>query len=152
MTDRIRAADLKAALRDTDGKQKRQDREGPIHLAILDLVRLMLPGAVINHSPNETDMSGPQAARMVAKAKKLGMRPGYPDIAILWRGQFWTFEVKPPGAHPTSAQIECGRDIVENGGRWAVVRSVDEALRFLTMWIEGMPEPVQVLQVRGVVR
>ena len=66
---------------------KRIDREGPIHKAVLAYLRMRLPGAVIHHSPNETDMRGPTVARMIAKQKSLGMVVGFPDIVAFWRGK-----------------------------------------------------------------
>lgn len=112
----------------------RSDREGPVHRAVLSYLTQVLPGAVIHHSPNETDLSGPQAMRMVARAKALGMLPGWPDLIVLWRGQFWAFEVKAPGNYPTIKQKQVGEAIEAQGGRWAVVRSVDDAEACVTEW------------------
>jgi hypothetical protein len=150
MTERIPASQLKAVL----GKQKapRTDVEGPIHVAILAFLRWSLPDAVIHHSPNEVDMSGRQAARMVSRARDLGMRPGWPDIEILWRGRFWTIEVKAPDNHPTRDQRECGTEIIAQGGRWGVARSVDDARRLIGQWIAEPDAPTVPVEVRGKVR
>ena len=42
---------------------KNVDREGPVHRQILQGLRLVLPGALIHHSPNEFGMNGPEIAR-----------------------------------------------------------------------------------------
>ena len=43
-------------------------------------------------------------------------------------------EVKPPGEHPTEAQVEIGKRIIANGGKWTVVRSIDDAQAALKEW------------------
>lgn len=81
MTDRISAAEFRAAY-----AAKRRDVEGPIHKAILDYLRLVLPGAVIHHSANEMDLHADPKSKAIAqsKAKALGMLPGFPDLLVLW--------------------------------------------------------------------
>jgi hypothetical protein len=115
---------------------KRTDREGPIHMACLHYLQLALSGAAIHHSANEMDIGGDPRAKAIAqsKAKAKGMRPGWPDIEVIWRGHFWTFEVKAEGNYATKQQRECGADIEKNGGKWAVVRSVDDVAECLREW------------------
>ena len=112
----------------------RQDREGPIHRAILELLDVALPAdAVYHHSPNELDMAGPEAARQIAKARKLGTKAGWGDIEIIWRGRFHMLEVKAKTGQ-SEAQKEIERKITLAGGRYAVVRSVDDAHVILKTW------------------
>ena len=113
---------------------KRRDREGPIHRAVIAYLRLALPGAVIHHSPNEVGVRGRDIARAIAKAKHNGMIVGFPDIIVIWAGDVWTFEVKAPGNYPTDDQCEVGRMIRAQGGKWAVVRSVDDAAEAVSQW------------------
>lgn len=103
------------------------DREGPIHRAILDYLRLALPDAVIHHSPNERDMRGPAAIRQIIRARALGTRKGWPDIEVILPGRCLFFEVKSPGCYPTQEQREVGEALRALGHFWAVVRSVDDA-------------------------
>lgn len=124
-------------VRRTKPRAKPRDLEGPIHRAILELIPVILPGAVPHHSPNEIDLASRDVARAIAKQRKNGTRKGWPDIEILWRGKFMTLEVKAGRNVPTDDQIECGRAIVEAGGRWAVVRSISEAESVLRAWREG---------------
>jgi len=140
MTERMTAAQLKELSSMPSGKSKRVDREGPIQKAILAYIAVRLPSALVHHSPNETNMRGRQAQRMVSDAKELGMRPGWPDIEILWQRHFWTMEVKAPGGYPTENQIETGRLIVEQGGKWAVVRSVEDAKDAIHGWKYEEPD------------
>lgn len=113
---------------------KRQDREGPVHLAVLRFLRLALPGALIHHSPNETSLKGRDVARMIAKQKHLGMLVGFPDLLCLHDGLFMAFEVKAEGNGATQAQKLVGQAIKEAGGQWAIVRSVDDVRECLTDW------------------
>ena len=116
MTQRMTAEQFR-----TTTKGKRQDVEGPIHKGILELLRLYLPGALVHHSPNEMDMAGDAEARAraIARAASLGTVKGWPDIEILWRGQFWALEVKAPGNGPSPEQQAVGEAIEARGGCWA---------------------------------
>ena len=52
-------------------------------------------------------------------AKAMGQRAGWPDINLIWRGNFIALEVKAPGraAKPDKgAQEECQNDIKAAGG------------------------------------
>lgn len=120
---------------DAPTRLPRQNREGPIHHAILAFLYRVLPtNAVYHHSPNELDMAGPSAARQVAKARKLGTKAGWPDIEIIWQGQFYGLEIKAPGGRQSPAQKDIERAIKQSGGHYAVVRSVDEASKILQSW------------------
>lgn len=112
----------------------RRDLEGPIHRAIVELLELVLPGdAIFHHSPNELDMAGPEAARQIAKAKGLGMRPGWGDLEILWRGRFYMLEVKADTSQST-AQKQVESAVIRAGGLYRVVRSVGDAEEALKTW------------------
>ena len=113
----------------------RRDIEGPIHRAVLDYLRLALPQARIHHSPNETDMSGPQAIRMVAKAKRMGTRPGWPDLEILpGNGRVYFMEVKAPKGRLSDHQADLMNWMIAVGYEVAVVRSVDDAKAAVRAW------------------
>lgn len=129
-------------------RQKPRDIEGPIHRSILDYLRRVLPGAVIMHAPNELQIGhkGTDAERLrlskakaIAqnRAKALGMLPGFPDLLVIWRGHVWGLEVKGPGKFATDEQRHVGALIEHNGGRWAVVRSIDDAADCITRWRRG---------------
>jgi len=129
MTQRMTAAAFRLT-----AKRTWRDIEGPIHRDILARVKELLPDAVVHHSPNEVDLKGANVARAISKQRWNGTRKGWPDLEILYQGQFWTLEVKAPKKHPTTEQTECGLDIVRAGGRWAVVRSVKEAEDIIEKW------------------
>lgn len=118
---------------------KRRDQETPYHVAILDYLRLAYPGALIWHTANEIEMSGDEATRKglkiaQAKAKKKGMLPGFPDIAMFHGGILYTFEVKAPDGRPTQEQLDVGALIEKNGGFFAVVTTVEEVKHWMQEW------------------
>ena len=111
------------------------DREGPIQRAIIAYLFLRLPRAVIHASPNSFgDMHGPAMARQVAKAKNNGMKPGWPDVEVFWRGRAMFFEVKAGNAKARDNQAEIGAALVDNGAYWAVVNSVESVDMCLKVW------------------
>lgn len=112
-----------------------QPRELDIHAGIANLFRAALPhDAVWHHSPNELDMSGKLAARAVAKAKWMGMRPGWPDFEIMWRGSAYFIEVKTPKGRVTDQQRAAMEALRAAGCLVEVVRSVDDAVALLKGW------------------
>jgi len=135
MSNRMTAAQLQAFYKaDGDHRAPRQDREGPIHKGILQLLDMVLPGdAIYHHSPNELDMAGAEAARQIAKARKLGTKAGWTDIEIIWQGRAYFLEVKA-NSRQSDAQKDIQRDLVLAGASYAVVRSVTEAEEALKVW------------------
>lgn len=117
---------------------KNTDREGPIHLAILNYLRMKYPRALVHHSPNANTMRGKDVARLIAKNKHMGMLPGFPDLIMLHHGTFYAFEVKAPGNKPQDNQLEVGAAIEANGGCFAIVRSIDDVIE--AMQIKAPPE------------
>lgn len=112
----------------------RVEREMPIHLAVLQYLRLRFPGAVIHHSPNEASLKGPAVARMIAKNRNMGMVKGFPDLLVLDDGEVMGFEVKAEGGRLTDSQKDVGEQFAANGCRWAVVRSVVDVEECLAEW------------------
>jgi len=131
------AAELRAmqAGQGTPTRAKRRDLEGPLHRSILHLLEMVLPpDAIYHHSPNELDMAGPEAARQVAKARKLGTKPGWLDIEIIWQGRAYFLEIKNPNGRLSDAQRELHPKLIRAGAAVAVVRSVTEAEATLKSW------------------
>ena len=71
-------------------------------------------------------MAGPEAARQIAKARKLGTKAGWPDIEIIWQGRAFFLEIKAD-SRQSDAQKDIQRDLTRAGAPYAVVRSVTEA-------------------------
>lgn len=109
--------------------------EHAIHMSIVDLLPYILPaGAIFHHSPNEVDAKGADIARAIAKAKKLGMVGGWPDIEIIWRGGFYALEVKTRKSSQSDDQAACQQMIEGAGGKYAVIRSSQAAEQQLAAW------------------
>ena len=111
--------------------------ELPVHRSVLRYLQLALPGALIHHSPQNLgvgDGKDGKIARAVALAKSMGMLVGWPDIVVLWRGRFMAFEVKAEGGKASAAQEAVGALIQTHGGRWAVVRSIEDVREYLADW------------------
>lgn len=148
MTERMTASELHAMQRgagkmaETDGpraptRAKRIDVEGPIHKAILEwLVYVLPPGTPIHHSPNELNLAGDPKAKVIAqaKAKALGMVPGWPDIEFMADGRAYFLEVKPPGGAVSEAQMLCHTALQVAGCKVMVVKGIDGARRALEEW------------------
>lgn len=113
---------------------KRKDHEGPIHRAILHYLEAQFPRAVIHHSPNEVSLRGKDVARAIAKAKSLGMKPGFPDLIMIHAGHTVALEVKAPAGRLQQSQKNIGEALQLNGVLWAVVRSVDDVRDNFKRW------------------
>jgi len=135
MTERMTAADLQAYYRSDGDTRPRQDREGPVHRAILQLLDLTLPrDAIYHHSPNELDIAGAEAARQIAKARKLGTKAGWPDIEIIWQGLAFFLEIKADKGRQSEAQREMQVALIRAGAKYEIARSVDDAMAALEKW------------------
>ena len=128
--------------------------EYDIHQAILAYLRLALPRALVMHVPNQVDAVGANIARAIAKAKHMGMVPGFPDIMVLPFAHMpvMFFEVKSPKGRVSENQVEVMRQLVALGYRCAVVRSVDDVQAKLAEWaVWAHPPSVAVIEHRGAI-
>lgn len=130
----------------------RIDREGNIHRAILHYLAVRLQGCLAVHVPNSLDMGGDPRSKAIAqaRAKSLGMMPGFPDLAVFWRGKLLLIEVKAPSGRLSDAQKSCHAALAAQGFPVAVARSVDEAATAIDEWL-AHPSNVAVA-FRGVVK
>jgi uncharacterized membrane protein len=110
-----------------------------IHRVTLRYPRSALPGAVIHHSGNETHRGGRAGAIEGGIKQALGTLGGFPDLIVFWHGRFWAFEVKSVKGRVLETQESVGAPIQFMGGRWAVVRSVEEVADLVHVWGEGTP-------------
>ncbi|WP_412506172.1 VRR-NUC domain-containing protein [Roseovarius sp. SYSU LYC5161] len=136
MTDRMTAEGLRAyRAAEGDTRAPKSDREGPVHRAILQYLRHALPAdALVHHSPNELDMAGSEAARQIAKARKMGTRAGWPDLEIIWCGRAYMLEVKAPRGRQSPDQRAVANDLERAGAEYAVVRSIEEVQHVISKW------------------
>lgn len=131
------------------------DREGPIQRSIVQYLHRQYPSALIFSVPNELaskvggGMSGKKQQDRIRNvqfaAKKMGMLPGMADVCLLYQGRFYAFEVKAEGnkQQPNQEAVEALCDA--NGGRYYVVRSIDDVKEAL-----GPVHPVSEVPLVGV--
>ena len=102
--------------------------EDPIHISILNYLRMRYPRALIFHPANEMNLRADPKSKAIAqnRAKAMGMMPGIPDLIMLHDATFYSFEVKSPKGTLADTQRMCAVTIKANGGHWFLVRSIDE--------------------------
>jgi hypothetical protein len=114
--------------------------ESDIQIAIVEYLSIVAKryGLLFFSVPNEAmtpkdgkRLSGPEYGRM-AKLKKMGLRSGVADLVIVRKAYF--MEVKKPGGKQSVAQKEFMSDALAVGSEYAVVRSVDDAIKALEAW------------------
>jgi hypothetical protein len=103
--------------------------EEQIQGAVCDFLDSALPAdAVWFHPPN----GGHRHAAVAAKLKWLGVKPGIPDIVIVWRGRAIFIELKAQKGSLSEAQKAMQSRLVLSGAVvFEVARSVDEVEGFL---------------------
>lgn len=72
-----------------------------------------------------------------ARRKARGCRPGWPDLQIIWCGQFYGIELKIDNGKQSESQSMMQEEIERAGGKYSICRSVDEVERQLVAW--GIP-------------
>lgn len=120
-------------------RKKPRELETPIHEAIYRrLCAILLPGSMIHHSPNEIGVALEREHRMavIGKWKRLGMRPGWPDLEAIavqsdgtWR--LIMIEVKSDEGTLSQAQKDVRRDFKAIGVLYCICRSVQDVEEFL---------------------
>lgn len=74
----------------------------------------------------------PMRALRAKQLKDIGVKNGWPDIAILWKGRFIGIELKrEAGGVVSEAQEEVHKRIILAGGVVTVFRSLDAVIDFL---------------------
>ena len=75
-----------------------------------------------------------------AQLKAMGLRAGWPDVQILWNGEFYGIELKTVKGRSSPEQDACMEAIFEAGGRYETIRSLDE----LQDWLRMLCMPLRV--------
>ena len=115
---------------------KRIDRESPVQVAIVNYLRLALPGALIHHAKGEINRHGATFMREQAKANRKGALKGFPDLIVIPHALIGPlfFEVKAEGNYADKTQKEVHAKLEALGYRVAVVRSIDDVKELLDQW------------------
>ncbi len=121
--------------------------EQQIHISIVQALRWECPGAVITHCRNEGNRGGRKGAMDGYRGKQMGVRAGFPDLVVFWKGRVIFIEVKREGSYLEKAQKNCRDDLGENGfSEYLVARSIDDIKEYLA----ETPD-VQDIEHRGVI-
>jgi len=110
--------------------------ETDIHKAIIEWLRVVLPDALVHHSPNEGVRGGKAGMIDGARKKAMGQMPGWPDIEVmLWSniGPVF-FEVKTVRGVVSKEQGAVLTRLRDLGYRVAVVHSIDDVRAELCEW------------------
>lgn len=102
----------------------RQRPEEALHMAVARFLDVALPSdAVWWHTPN----GGKRTRVEAGKFKAMGVRAGFPDIAILWRGKLLLIELKAPGrpARLSPDQRTMSDRLERAGASWRCINSLD---------------------------
>lgn len=99
------------------------------HIAVIDFLRLALPAAaMVWHTPNEAKRSVVERVYL----RRMGLMPGFPDIAILMHGRLWVAEMKAPGETTSRDQDVCISHLMLCGAKYlGIWRSPDDAEKSL---------------------
>ena len=89
------------------------------HLAVRGV-----PGAFAFHPANGAYRKPVEAARL----KALGVRPGVPDVIVIYRGKTYAIELKAESGRATAAQLQAIEDIRAAGGNAQVCCGLDCAI------------------------
>ena len=116
-------------------KRRNAQPEAGLQAAILELVRLRHPQALIFSIPNGGFVLEP---RIVAKLKWQGLVPGVPDLCVIWPDGHGWLEVKSEGGRLSAVQSTIQSMMRAMGQRVAVVRSVLDVMETFATW--GVPE------------
>lgn len=138
---------------------KRVDREGPIQEAVVAYLETVMPNALVHHCRNEINKRGTAKgwvqntiAMELAKAKRRGVKAGFPDIIVLPFSNVGAFflEVKAPGGALSPAQKEIHEHLQRLGYKVGVVRSIDDTRATLQKFGIGFVEKIPMRgQING---
>jgi hypothetical protein len=98
---------------------------------------LQFPGVakLLHHSPN----GGRRNAREAARFKAMGTRAGFPDLILLLARPPYNYlavELKTEVGRQRDSQKDFQRLMSEHGGRYVVIRSVEDFIQEVTNYIQ----------------
>lgn len=67
-------------------------------------------------------------------AKSCGVKPGVPDILIVYQGIAHFIELKAPKGKPSPVQIEVSNKLTDCGAYYGIARSLDDVSYALHVW------------------
>lgn len=94
---------------------------------------------LLHHSPNEGLLM--RHDRDGAKRKAMGMRPGFPDFILLLPNRDYPYlamELKSGKGRQSDHQKEYQMAVEHAGGKYAVIRSLDEFISTVNAYMEAI--------------
>lgn len=123
-------------------------REQSLQIAVVQLLKLALPDSAFYFAVRNEGRRSKVEGRT---AKLMGLRPGMPDLIILWQGKTFAIELKEGRGVLSRTQRQCHGDM--RAALWcpvAVCKSLDEVEAQLRDW--GFPLTASVLPSGAVQR
>jgi hypothetical protein len=63
---------------------------------------------------------------------------GIPDFVCCWEGRFLGIEAKAPNGQATANQERIGKEILDHGGEWLVIRDPKHLESFIEVYDHGL--------------
>ena len=105
--------------------------EDAIHIAIVSWLGIALPkNAIFWHTPNTFPSAKIQ---FHAKLKRMGRLAGIPDLFVFSNDKLVGLEVKSKSGSQSKEQRFIEQAVMDNGGAYYVVRSIDDAKEALIL-------------------
>lgn len=111
-------------------RAKNNDAEFKLQCQIIEILKIILKKDVLFTA---FPAGGGGLARGV-KLKKMGLKPGWPDIQIIADGKYYGVEVKTPKGNLSPIQRNLHIALADIGCEVAVVRSVNEVMEVVNGW------------------
>lgn len=80
---------------------------------------------------------GAMNIRAAQMRKARGVKAGFPDVSVIWRGGYYGLELKASKGRVSEVQEIAHQQIREAGGQVSVCRSIEDVERALRHW--GIP-------------
>ena len=111
---------------------RRQHPEDDFHVTVAQYLGVERNVALPDDAVWTTiEPGGKRGKREAGRLKAKGLKPGLPDIIVIYRGQLICFELKAPGGALSKAQKAMHAQLVEAGALIHTVKRVEEAEGFL---------------------
>ena len=126
---RMTAAQYRAA----PAKRRHSTPEAQLHRAVAIYIAMAVP-----HDAVWTTVGHGGGGRIRgAQLKAMGLRAGWPDVQILWRGSFLGIELKSDTGRVSPAQGETADAIERAGGEVHLARNLDDVGLILRKFFTG---------------
>ena len=104
--------------------------EKELQQMVIQLLQIMEnKGELFYQRVNNTPVYDP--TRKVFRSMGKGVKKGFPDIIIIKNGKFIGIELKGDKGVVSKEQKEVGKEIIDNGGEYHIVKELDQLIEIL---------------------